>query len=72
MSETTRNKRWAHQANIERYRKIIKTHLTEVERQFIERRLAEEQQALRQIARETALEPARYDHAVKTKLDHVG
>jgi hypothetical protein len=48
MSDVTRNARWAHQANIGRYRKILKTHLTETERQFIDRRLIEEQQALRQ------------------------
>jgi hypothetical protein len=57
MPQVTRNARWAHQANIERYRKILKTHLTETERQFIERRLAEEQQALRQIIEVGTLEP---------------
>ena len=69
MSETTRNKPWAHQANIERYRKIIKTHLTENERQFIERRLAEEQQSLRQVTREGALESMSSDRATDTKPD---
>ena len=48
ISEVKRNARWAHQANIERYRKILKTRLSETERQFIDRRLTEEQQALRQ------------------------
>jgi hypothetical protein len=37
---------FAHQANIERYTKILKTYLTEVERDFVQRRLTEEQAAL--------------------------
>jgi hypothetical protein len=36
--------------NIERYRKILKTYLTAEERGFVERRLAEEQAALQQLA----------------------
>lgn len=36
----------AHQANIERYSKILQTHLTAQERAFVERRLAEEYAAL--------------------------
>ncbi len=32
--------------NIRRYRKLLKTRLTDLERQFIERRLAEEQSAM--------------------------
>jgi len=36
----------ANQPNIERYRKLLRTYLTDNERQFIERRLVEEQQAL--------------------------
>jgi hypothetical protein len=55
--EVTRNTRWAHRANIERYRKILRTHLTETERQFIEKRLTEEQQALRQNAQVGVLRP---------------
>jgi predicted house-cleaning noncanonical NTP pyrophosphatase (MazG superfamily) len=38
--------RWTHQANIERYRRLLKTYLTEHEREFIQNRLAEEMQAL--------------------------
>jgi hypothetical protein len=41
---------WAHQANIERYRKILRTYLPAEERDFVKRRLAEEQAALQQIA----------------------
>jgi hypothetical protein len=50
ISEKARNARWVCRANIERYRKMLRTHLTDNERQFIERRLAQEQQALRQAA----------------------
>jgi hypothetical protein len=32
-----------HRNNISRYRRLVKTKLTEFERQFIERRLSEEQ-----------------------------
>jgi hypothetical protein len=32
--------------NIERYRRILRTHLTQTEREFVERRLGEEKQAL--------------------------
>jgi len=68
ISQTTKNERWVHQANIERYRRIIKTHLTENERQFIERRLAEEQHALQHVTREGALEPTSSDGATEIKL----
>ena len=40
---------FAHQANIERYCKILQTHLTAQKRAFIERRLAEEQAAIQSI-----------------------
>ncbi|SPP93535.1 MULTISPECIES: hypothetical protein [Bradyrhizobium] len=36
----------AHRNNIHRYRRLLKTRLSELERHFIERRLAEEQSAL--------------------------
>jgi hypothetical protein len=42
--------RWAHQANLARYRRLLATHLTDNERQFVERRIAEEREALRQVA----------------------
>jgi hypothetical protein len=41
---------WAHQANIERYRNILRSFLTAEERRFVSRRLAEEQAALQQLA----------------------
>ena len=37
---------FVHRANIERYRKLLQTVLTEHERAFIQRRLDEEQDAL--------------------------
>ena len=36
----------AHRNNIHRYRRLLKTKLSQLERHFIERRLAEEQSAL--------------------------
>ncbi|MBR0730458.1 hypothetical protein JQ582_41760 [Bradyrhizobium japonicum] len=43
----------AHRNNIHRYRRLLRTKLSELERQFIERRLAEEQVALKSLAAET-------------------
>lgn len=36
----------AHRNNLSRYRRLLKTRLSDIERQFVERRLAEEQTAL--------------------------
>ncbi len=38
---------WVHRANIERYRRIMATPLTAIERRFVERRIREEEAALR-------------------------
>jgi hypothetical protein len=35
-----------HRNNIRRYRKLLQTKLTDLERQYVERRLSEEQSAL--------------------------
>jgi hypothetical protein len=43
----------AHRNNIHRHRRLLRTRLSELERQFIERRLAEEQTALDALAAET-------------------
>ena len=43
----------AHRNNIARYRKLLETSLTDLERQFLERRLSEEQSALEKIAAST-------------------
>lgn len=39
-----------HRNNISRYRRLLKTKLTEFERQFIERRLSEERSAMERLA----------------------
>jgi hypothetical protein len=41
-SRTPSHSRWTREANVRRYRKLLNTRLTEIEREFIERRLAEE------------------------------
>ena len=41
------NMRWSHQANVERYRRLLRTPLTDIEKQYVRRRLAEERQACR-------------------------
>ena len=46
---------FAHRANIARYRKILETPLTNEERVFLKRRLAEERAALEELAN-TALQ----------------
>lgn len=40
----------AHRNNLSRYRRLLETRLSDIERQFIERRLAEEQAALEALA----------------------
>ena len=40
----------AHRNNLSRYRGLLKTKLSDVERQYIERRIAEEQAALKALA----------------------
>jgi hypothetical protein len=39
-----------HRSNIDRYRRLLKTELTDLERAFIERRLGEEQKKLDALA----------------------
>ena len=43
----------SHRNNISRYRRLLKTHLTELEREYVERRLSEEQLALETLASST-------------------
>ncbi|MGY4626270.1 hypothetical protein [Bradyrhizobium sp. USDA 4486] len=43
----------AHRNNIFRYRRLLKTRLSDLERQFIERRLSEERAALAALASNT-------------------
>ena len=42
-----------HRNNIDRYRQLLKTDLSELERQFIERRLTEEESAIEILAAST-------------------
>ena len=42
---------FAHQTNIEKYKKILATDLPDHERRFVQRRLAEEQADLQQFTR---------------------
>jgi hypothetical protein len=42
-----------HRQNIERYRRLLETSLTVLERDFVERRIAEEQSALNGLASDT-------------------
>ena len=41
-SRTPSGSRWTREENVRRYRKLLNTQLTDIERNFIERRLAEE------------------------------
>jgi hypothetical protein len=50
ISDLVSTLRWAHEANIQRYQRLLETSLTDNERRFVERRIAEEQEALRQVA----------------------
>ena len=40
----------AHDSNISRYRRLLKTELSDLERQFLERRLSEERSAVESLA----------------------
>ena len=42
-----------HRNNIHRYRRLLQTKLTEIERQFIERRMAEERSKLESLTSST-------------------
>jgi hypothetical protein len=42
-----------HRNNVERYRRLLETRLTDLERQFIEKRLSEEQSAIESLAART-------------------
>ena len=46
-SETEASFSFVHRANIERYKKLLGTYLTDSERVFVQRRLKEEEAALR-------------------------
>ena len=48
----------AHHRNIQRYRNLLRTSLTELEREFVEKRLTEEQSNLESLALLMPLRPA--------------
>lgn len=52
--ETT--EQYAHRQNLARYRKLLATHLTAEERRFVERRVVEEQKALRRLSGNAIIE----------------
>jgi hypothetical protein len=53
--------RFAHRLNLAGYRKILAGHLTPLERDFVERRAAEEKEALRKLSASPA--PKNAQHA---------
>src|SRR5512143_2893525 len=42
-----------HQSSIDRYRRLLATHLSDIQRSYIERRLSEEQASVRAVSRAT-------------------
>jgi len=50
MSEENLARLRAHRNNIHRYRRLLRTHLTELERQYIENRLSAEVEAAKRIS----------------------
>ena len=61
-----------HRNNIARYRRLLKTKLTEYERQFIERRLSEERSALERLAASTFLSRSEFRWPSKEALSEMG
>ena len=53
----------AHRNNIHRYRRLLKTELTDLERTYVERRLMEEEAAMQALSNST------FPLALPTKLD---
>ncbi len=49
--------RWSHQANVERLSRLLRTPLTDLEQEYVKRRLVEERQACGEIS-PTAPQPA--------------
>lgn len=44
----------AHVRNIERYRRLLATQLTDIERQYVKRRISEERAAIRALKRRSS------------------
>jgi hypothetical protein len=56
-----------HQNNVSRYRRLLRTKLTEIERQYVERRLAEERQSLELL---TTRQPVQNPHRQNATPTH--
>ena len=54
--------------NIGRYQRLLRTHLTDLEREFVERRLVEERQALKCAEMERLSRGARAGNAIKIAI----
>ena len=52
-----------HRSNIQRYRHLLETSLTDLEREFIAKRLAEEQSAIKMLSASMPITPSRDPHA---------
>lgn len=52
----------ARRMNIKRYQRLLKTYLTNNEREFIERRLGEEQKALAEVMRDSSIRLVKTSH----------
>ncbi|MCP1844122.1 hypothetical protein ACVIHI_002959 [Bradyrhizobium sp. USDA 4524] len=53
----------AHRNNIHRYRRLLQTQLSDLEREFIERRLSEETTAMQGLAADIPSLPSSFDRA---------
>lgn len=62
MTEMQKAMVFAHRANINRYHRLLKTKLSEIEREFVERRLDEEEKALLEIAQRVMLIDGQRQH----------
>ena len=59
-----------HRNNMARYRRLLKTKLTDCERQFIERRLSEERSAMEKLAASRVSNSGQVDRDTRTR-DHM-
>lgn len=59
---------FAHRANIERYRRLLKSRLTDHERKYVERRLGEEKKALLELGQGCA--PVDYANTAQIEPSH--
>ncbi len=50
MTSRSSDSRWSHQANVDRYSRLLRTPLTDLEQEYVRRRLVEERQACDDVA----------------------